>query len=48
MKGMSSNSKQREIYSKKFGDDEKNFTKACYHIMHEKALERKKLNEENI
>ena len=48
VKGMSSNSKQREIYSKKFGDDEKNFTKACFHIMHEKAWERKKGNEENI
>ena len=39
------NSKQREIYSKKFGDNQKHFTKACFHIMHEKAWERKNRNE---
>ena len=48
VKGLASNSKQREIYSKKFGENEKNFTKACFHIMHEKAWERKNRNDESI
>ena len=48
VRGVASNSKQREIYSKKFGDNEKHFTKACFHIMHETAWEREIRDDETM